>query len=82
MISSSVRPARSIPGTVGTPARAASSFAATLSPSSSIAAGGGPIQVTRAGAREVRALGQKAVAGVHRGGPAARDGRQDALDAR
>ncbi len=50
-ISSSVSPGRCRPGSVGTPAAAAASFALTLSPSASIASGGGPMNVTPASAQ-------------------------------
>jgi hypothetical protein len=53
-MSSSLRPGRSMPGTVATPASAASSLAATLSPSLSLASGGGPTN-TRPASAQARA---------------------------
>ena len=73
----------SVPGASGAPTRLAISRARTLSPSASIAAGGGPIQVRPAsghGAGEGRVLGEEAVAGVHRVGAGPRRDGDDLLD--
>ena len=58
----------SVPGASGAPTRLAISRARTLSPSATMAAGGGPIQVSPASITacgEGRVLGEEAVAGVH-----------------
>ena len=68
-ISSSLRPARRSPGRTGTPAASAMSLAAALSPSASVAAGGGPTNTipARSQARgELRVLREEPVAGVDR----------------
>src|SRR6267143_6810503 len=66
------------PGTTGTPASVALRRARVFSPISSIASGGGPMNVmpALAQARELRVLGEEPVARVHRvraGGLAGRD---------
>ncbi len=64
-----MRPVPVVPGTRGTPAGATAAFAEILSPITSMAAAGGPIQVSPASVTaraKAGVLGEEAVAGVHR----------------
>ena len=72
-----------VPGTIGDAAALRGHAArATLSPISSIASGGGPMNATPSvgdGPGEVGVLGEEAVAGVHAVGAAASDRVEDRL---